>query len=47
MSSILLELRPEELTRYRTEHDPLGEKRVPDDVLYGIKIRWDEGNGEK
>jgi aspartate ammonia-lyase len=24
-------------TRYRTERDPLGEKRVPDDVLYGIQ----------
>src|SRR5215204_2373851 len=37
VSSILLELKPEELTRYRTERDPLGEKRVPDDVLYGIQ----------
>lgn len=24
-------------TRYRTERDPLGEKRVPDDVLYGVQ----------
>src|ERR1044072_523147 len=37
VSSILLELKPEELTRYRTERDPLGEKRVPDDVLYGVQ----------
>lgn len=37
MSSTLLELKPEELTRYRTERDPLGEKRVPDDVLYGVQ----------
>ena len=37
MSSILLELNPEEATRYRTERDPLGEKRVPDDVLYGVQ----------
>jgi len=28
---------PEQGTRYRTERDPLGEKRVPDDVLYGIQ----------
>jgi aspartate ammonia-lyase len=37
VSSILLELNPEEATRYRTERDPLGEKRVPDDVLYGVQ----------
>ena len=37
MSSILLELKPEEATHYRTERDPLGEKRVPDDVLYGVQ----------
>jgi len=32
-----LELKPEEVARYRTERDPLGEKRVPDDVLYGVQ----------
>lgn len=37
MSSTSLELKPEEATRYRTERDPLGEKRVPDDVLYGVQ----------
>ncbi|HKG48461.1 MAG TPA: aspartate ammonia-lyase [Pyrinomonadaceae bacterium] len=37
MSSICLDLKPEETTRYRTERDPLGEKRVPDDVLYGVQ----------
>ena len=37
MSSILLELKPEDATRYRTERDPLGEKRVPDDALYGVQ----------
>lgn len=37
MSSICLELKPEEATRYRTERDPLGEKRGPDDVLYGVQ----------
>ena len=37
MSSICLELKPDETTRYRTERDPLGEKRVPDDVLYGVQ----------
>jgi aspartate ammonia-lyase len=26
-----------EATRYRTERDPLGEKQVPDDVLYGVQ----------
>jgi aspartate ammonia-lyase len=30
-------MKPEQATRYRTEQDPLGEKRVPDDVLYGIQ----------
>ena len=30
-------MRPEQATRYRTERDPLGEKRVPDDVLYGVQ----------
>jgi aspartate ammonia-lyase len=37
VSSILLELKPDGLTRYRTERDPLGEKRIPDDVLYGVQ----------
>jgi aspartate ammonia-lyase len=37
VSSILLELKPDEAIRYRTERDPLGEKRVPDDVLYGVQ----------
>jgi aspartate ammonia-lyase len=37
VSSILLELNPEEAVRYRTERDPLGQKRVPDDVLYGVQ----------
>jgi aspartate ammonia-lyase len=32
-----LELKPDETIRYRTERDPLGERRVPDDVLYGIQ----------
>jgi aspartate ammonia-lyase len=36
VSLILLEV-AEPATRYRTERDPLGEKRVPDDVLYGIQ----------
>jgi aspartate ammonia-lyase len=30
-------MKPEQATRYRTERDPLGEKRVPDDVLYGVQ----------
>ena len=30
-------MKPEPATQYRTERDPLGEKRVPDDVLYGIQ----------
>jgi fumarate hydratase class II/aspartate ammonia-lyase len=30
-------MKPEQAIRYRTERDPLGEKRVPDDVLYGVQ----------
>ncbi|HLM24824.1 MAG TPA: lyase family protein, partial [Pyrinomonadaceae bacterium] len=30
-------MKPKQTTRYRTERDPLGEKRVPDDVLYGVQ----------
>jgi aspartate ammonia-lyase len=30
-------VKPQEATSYRTERDPLGEKRVPDDVLYGVQ----------
>jgi aspartate ammonia-lyase len=30
-------MKPEQSIRYRTERDPLGEKRVPDDVLYGVQ----------
>jgi aspartate ammonia-lyase len=30
-------MKPERATQYRTERDPLGEKRVPDDALYGIQ----------
>lgn len=30
-------MKPEQAPRYRTERDPLGEKRVPDDVLYGVQ----------
>jgi aspartate ammonia-lyase len=37
VTSVLLDLKPEDVARYRTEHDPLGEKRVPDDVLYGVQ----------
>jgi aspartate ammonia-lyase len=37
VSLTLLELNPEDVARYRTERDPLGEKRVPDDVLYGVQ----------
>ena len=30
-------MQTEQATRYRTERDPLGEKRVPDDALYGVQ----------
>ena len=30
-------MKAEQATRYRTERDPLGEKQVPDDVLYGVQ----------
>jgi aspartate ammonia-lyase len=36
-SNIELDMKPEPAIRYRTERDPLGEKRVPDNVLYGIQ----------
>jgi aspartate ammonia-lyase len=30
-------MKPERVIRFRTEWDPLGEKRVPDDALYGVQ----------